>query len=436
MHAEDAYLFRHALVRDAAYQMQLPAGRAVLHALAITCTLFQADTGCETETIQLDELADKPNTIDPFAIELANHARLALSESDLHDPPENSALHEQIRIFLHRSAVQLGRLYRHQEAMSVWRELSEISDQPVRTICLLRAARSASNASLIADARELIELAAPSAERLEEPTLRAEVWNRKAETLRECGETAQAEEVCRRALEFAESHECRRQEGIARGILAIIFRESGRTEKAESQYVEARAIFSTLGDTRLESVATGNLAVLHQMTDRGESARKLYREALKMSDQAGDVRYSAMLRGNIAILHHGDGEYQEAERVYREAMATHHRVGNRRSEATVLGNLAGLYRALGKLREAKDLYERALEMHRELDNRAMAGGHEAYYALCLLDMGLLDLARLHWRKGIDAIVATGDTIQLKRAANAMIDACEALSMRPLDMPQV
>lgn len=35
MFAEAAYLFRHALLRDAAYQLQLPADRAALHALAL-----------------------------------------------------------------------------------------------------------------------------------------------------------------------------------------------------------------------------------------------------------------------------------------------------------------------------------------------------------------------------------------------------------------
>ncbi|KAF0240456.1 MAG: hypothetical protein FD180_4929, partial [Planctomycetota bacterium] len=32
--AEKTYLFRHALLRDAAYQLQLPGDRARLHALA------------------------------------------------------------------------------------------------------------------------------------------------------------------------------------------------------------------------------------------------------------------------------------------------------------------------------------------------------------------------------------------------------------------
>ncbi|KAF0240274.1 MAG: hypothetical protein FD180_4996, partial [Planctomycetota bacterium] len=34
MFAERAYLFRHALLRDAAYQLQLPGDRARLHGLA------------------------------------------------------------------------------------------------------------------------------------------------------------------------------------------------------------------------------------------------------------------------------------------------------------------------------------------------------------------------------------------------------------------
>lgn len=43
MNAEDAYLFRHALMRDAAYQMQMPGDRAKLHELAVY--LIEAATG-------------------------------------------------------------------------------------------------------------------------------------------------------------------------------------------------------------------------------------------------------------------------------------------------------------------------------------------------------------------------------------------------------
>ena len=58
--AEQAYLFRHAVVRDAAYDLQLPSERAQLHGLA------------------LDVLESLPGVNQPSAgLELAHHARWA-----------------------------------------------------------------------------------------------------------------------------------------------------------------------------------------------------------------------------------------------------------------------------------------------------------------------------------------------------------------------
>ena len=60
MDAEDAYLFRHAVVRDAAYDLQVPSERSLLHGLA------------------LDVLEGVPGLNTPAnGLELARHARLA-----------------------------------------------------------------------------------------------------------------------------------------------------------------------------------------------------------------------------------------------------------------------------------------------------------------------------------------------------------------------
>lgn len=61
MFAETAYLFRHALLREAAYQLQPPAERAALHRLAL-------------EIIQA-ALGDTDAALAPVALELADHAR-------------------------------------------------------------------------------------------------------------------------------------------------------------------------------------------------------------------------------------------------------------------------------------------------------------------------------------------------------------------------
>ena len=77
MHAEQDYLFRHALLRDAAYQLQLPGDRARLHGLAFA-VLEDFCGGPPPDPPPLDAAdppAFRPHATDPFALELADHAR-------------------------------------------------------------------------------------------------------------------------------------------------------------------------------------------------------------------------------------------------------------------------------------------------------------------------------------------------------------------------
>ncbi len=66
MNAEQAYLFRHVLVRDAAYELQLPAERAALHDLAAGTML-----------------AVLPPPLDAVAHEIAAHLRLGGRQPEL-----------------------------------------------------------------------------------------------------------------------------------------------------------------------------------------------------------------------------------------------------------------------------------------------------------------------------------------------------------------
>ena len=75
MSAETEYLFRHALVRTAAYSLQLPGDRAKLHAWALDC-LEQELT---------------PDQLDSHVLELTEHASFA-AEVDATFSPRHLAL--------------------------------------------------------------------------------------------------------------------------------------------------------------------------------------------------------------------------------------------------------------------------------------------------------------------------------------------------------
>jgi hypothetical protein len=77
--AESAYLFRHALLRDAAWQLQLPRDRARLHALAFEITLaVSGGPPPEPPPLGPPEAPPLPaHPTDAVAQDLALHARLA-----------------------------------------------------------------------------------------------------------------------------------------------------------------------------------------------------------------------------------------------------------------------------------------------------------------------------------------------------------------------
>ncbi|MCC6466217.1 MAG: hypothetical protein IT463_12830 [Planctomycetes bacterium] len=103
MHAELAYLFRHALLRDAAYQVQMPSDRARLHELAFYL-IEDVFGGRAPEPPPLDAIDPpkmQPHPTDAVAEEPAWHARRALAPDTatgaaiLREPGDKAELERQ-----------------------------------------------------------------------------------------------------------------------------------------------------------------------------------------------------------------------------------------------------------------------------------------------------------------------------------------------------
>ena len=113
MHAEHIYLFRHALLRDAAYQLQLPGDRARLHALAFG-VLEQIIGGPPQEQGRISPaLATRPPlwAHGALALELAEHAQRAVELDAAFEPHRarylrRAAEHAEVQ-YLNAHAAQL-----------------------------------------------------------------------------------------------------------------------------------------------------------------------------------------------------------------------------------------------------------------------------------------------------------------------------------------
>jgi predicted ATPase len=99
--ANDVYLFRHALTRDAAYQLMPPSARARLHAHA----------AAELETLVGDEL-------DAASPDIADHLRIAIRWCD--QPDDLQTLSAREITAANDAADYLTRRDRHEDAIRMW----------------------------------------------------------------------------------------------------------------------------------------------------------------------------------------------------------------------------------------------------------------------------------------------------------------------------
>lgn len=471
VNAETAYLFRHALARDAAYQLQLPGDRSRLHALAFAA-IEELAGGRPPAAPPLTgpaSLPFRPHSADAFAADLAEHAARAQAGSEA---AEGGEMDRVRRLYVRRAAEHAERLGHPDAAEKLWCEHAALADGPERGESLRRAGYVLSSGGwanrshgLLVQALELLRRSGDRKREGAALTNLAGVLlqlgrNTEAERhyeaalalYRESGDSASvgatianlagldralgrmepAERRFEEALGILHGCSDRRIEAVTMANLAIHYRQTGRPELAESTFTKALALHRKQGDRRSEGVALGNMANLHQDAGRPEEAERCARAALAIHREVGNHRSEGIVLGSLGNILDSLGRQEEAGVAYRQALGTHREVGNRRSEGVALGDLGVHFRETGQLGLSREHFDQALAIHRETGNRRYEGVH-------LCEAALLDLAERHaecardrWRKGHAILLALGDSVAIRSLRAGMHSACARAAVTPFD----
>lgn len=403
--AEQAYLFRHALLRDAAYQLMPPQTRAQLHRLALE--LLELVLGCQAGR-ELD-WTGPPRPADAIALEMARHAAGA-------DEPHSR------RWYTHRAAEHAENIWRNDLALTLWHELAARSDSPDRARCSRRAAELYIANGELDPARALVEAAL--AECAKGSELEARLLDTQGRILRIEARHDQAAECHSRALEIYTALGDEKSVAACRANLAALLHQAGQSDAAMELLQQSAETFARLGETRLHALARGNLAALLNEAGRTEHAESMLQEAIDCLRDPADRPLQAALLGNLAVVYAHSARPELALATYRRVLAVHREVGNRRFEAVVLGNIAVRLREAGKLTEAAEQFEAALRLLRDTGNRAHEAVHSCGYAACLVGLGQTGRARELWQQGTKALRELGDEPGLASAQAEMRRACE------------
>lgn len=382
MDLEQAYLFRHALLRDAAYALQPPEERASLHADAVaTMEALFDESARGALCADLAEHAAQARAQDPrrFAAlgrkEVAYVMRQALADAAAyrndkalallarvrHHPDAEPA--QQVQALLESTEI-LAHLPNPRRAIEPAEEAARMALAMGDTQTWLRArkrvtwVRGATGQSHLALSEQLGLVQAALVEN--EPSLIAGLLSDMATMQRHVGQYDQSEASLQQALEVS------RQLGHERGIgtvelnMGALCMQRGQHAQAARLYRSALARFEPLGNKHLLRTCCSNLSSALAGIDPAESERLAHR-ALALARETGDVEATADATGKLAMLRKQQGQLPQAEALFRQAIEIQREAGVVKGSGNMLGNLASTLEARGHLEEARRYYSQALE---------------------------------------------------------------------------
>lgn len=402
---EIRYLFKHALLRDAAYRMQIRSRRQALHRLAAEAL----------ESLYEDDLS-------PHYGELAYHAEragltdkarwyLELAGDTAKDAYQNSLaldyfarllkltpdedLESRFRILLAQETL-FGRLGGTRNQLQVLDEMTELAERLNDAGKLLKVLLGKAWyywwTADYAASQEASERATDLAEETEQHELAGEAnWVSMWIRLRQ-GFVAEAQQFAEKAVSNARQANNHRLEAGALAGLGLISMSEGDYFTARQHAEEALASRRRIGNLSEEGSALGNLGVTLVALGDYDAARSRFQRALAIARKIGSKGHIASGLINLSWVAQIQGEWETAIEYGEEGIAITRGSNLPESEAEALLWLGHARTGLGQVEEAFAAYMASLDLRRELAQDYLAMGVLAGMARAAVAQDDLDSA--------------------------------------------
>ena len=406
---EEAYKFKHVLIREVAYSGLTKSARAGYHQrFAEWLHSRVGEELLEVRAYHLDHATQLLAELDgapPDA--LATEAAAALEEAGRRALAREA--NETARKLLVR-AVELEPTLerRFQAARAAWR-MSEFPVLSPEMQEVLRLAREAGDKDL--EARALTALA--------EVTVYREA------------DVGRAEELAREALGVAERDESRVD---ALRILETVAWWRGRLTESEDYAREQLEIARRLERPDLESEALLSLVGIHTSRQEDERAEPLIEQALALAEESGSLTAKAHAYRASGELHSWRNNDDEALAEFERARELFAEVGAATHLARTLLRVAVVRRRRGEVEEAEKLAREAIRILKPLEDRGTLCEVQRFLAEVLLEQDKVDEAEVYALKAVETVgpqdvssqSSTKKSLALVRARQGRDDEAEAL----------
>jgi predicted ATPase/class 3 adenylate cyclase len=383
---EVRYLFRHVLLRDAAYAMQARTRLRELHRRAAAAIEHEHGKDLQRQAAILayhyQQAEDRERELryarlaGEWAVEqFANADAVGFFSRALALAPRDD-LAARYELLLAREYVYhlQGERTAQMRDISELTELAEQLRSPAREAqVLLRQANYAETIgdypAAIGHARQAVEHALAAGVE----ALAARGYLEWGKGLRQQANYAEARAQLEQALRYAQTAQLAQVEIQSLRFLGNISWEQGDYADAQASFGEALRLSRASHDKLHEGVLLKNLGnvAIHQH-DHG-SALAYYEQALALVRATGDRQNEGLTLNNLGSTLHKAGDYAPARASYEQALALVRATGHQRNEALVLQNVSRVVNQQGEHLLARDYAQQSFQIAQSIGARHIQG---------------------------------------------------------------
>lgn len=350
------YLFKHILICQSAYDMQLKDRLRKTHDIA----------GTVIENL----LKQDENLHKDYYTELAYHFSKA----------ENKRKAAQ---YLERSADYLKENYKNMPALEQYLKLLDITKDKEKIITVKQKIAQiyqllGSWQTALKYYNETIELAL----QINNSQMLAESYKLSA-YLKSCmGDYHNAEKLLLTAIRLYREIGDKKGEGTSLGFLAINFIYRDLNDEAYKCLMNVLKISKETGNDLLASSTYLNLGIVSKTRSRYKKAIRYYEQCRKLSCKTGDKAGQRNAIGNLATIYRFYGHFQKSLELYQEDEKLSKNMGDKVNLVVTINNIGKTYYEISNYQKSESYYLKALNIAEEI-GFPIGKGH-AYMNLAVL----------------------------------------------------
>lgn len=337
------YIFKHSLLREAVYQMQLTERLKELHRLIAVAI----------EKLYQDNIEER-------YVDLAFHYGQA-------------QVIEKENFYLERAADYARRNFQNQQALdfynSLIRNLGNEADARVMIKTLLKKGSVLQLIGQWDECETVFTQALKLAEKFKEELPLGRAHNNLGRLLMLKGSYKQAKE------NLDAAHELFSQQDRKYGLLNTLgelgnwhFRQ-GKYEKAQAFFSSSISLSKDLDQTTTLPQIIASLGLTYMNLGNYDAGIACLKDGLESCAASGDKPGLAVINTNLGIVYYEKGDYDEALKHYEKGLALSEELGNKLLTSIALGSMGSVYQKKGNFQKAMDLFIKDLELSEDLGDK-------------------------------------------------------------------